>query len=96
MSQHRLTLAELQELLDTFGEELAKWPPAEQARARQLLSRSPKAAAMVAEAKAIRAALKSGQKKAPSGLTDRIVARAMQASPPKKRADRKPRLPAKG
>jgi hypothetical protein len=82
MAQARLTLVQFQDLLDRLGDDWEGWPAAERQRAKELLARSPKAAAMLAEAQALRGAVQAKKGKAPAGLVDRIVAGAMKASPP--------------
>lgn len=86
----RLSLAELQDLVDRLGENVAGWPAEIRSPAEALIARSPRARAIIAAAQALRAAMGESPAKAPAGLADRIVAAALDASPAKKPASGEP------
>jgi hypothetical protein len=76
-----MTTGRLQELILTYGSELARWPDDERDAAFTLLANSAEAQAMLAEYAPVDALMNAGRDdRAPEGLLDRI----MQATEPKK------------
>lgn len=78
-----LSLDEFKDLLDRFGGDLSAWPAARRTDAKDLLDRSADARGLLDEAVSLDASLGT-MPKAPAGLSDRIVAAALKASPPRK------------
>jgi hypothetical protein len=85
-----MTTIELEALLDTFGDERARWPLAQRAAAEALLATSPAARRLLAEAEALDRVLASASVPDADQLArlgDRIMAAAgldpaVQSSPP--------------
>lgn len=77
MTTPRLTVAEFKDALDRLGETLADWPDELRTAAAFLLNSSDEAARLLSDAQAVRAALKPAAVKAPAGLADRILAKAL-------------------
>lgn len=69
-----LSLAELEQLLDRCGANIATWPVEEQAALQMLLDGSAEARVRLEEARLLDTQLRAAQPKAPSGLLDRIMA----------------------
>ena len=81
---HKLGLPEFEEALDRLGVNLEHWPEPLRASAGDLLETSPAAQQLLVAAQALEAALRKAPPiTAPPGLADRIVARALEESPPK-------------
>lgn len=76
MSNTTLSVGEFADLLDRLGADLTHWPAPQRQAADALLSHSPAAAAMLADALALGECLKAAQPTAPAGLVDRIIAAA--------------------
>jgi hypothetical protein len=75
---------DLQELLDIYGADVARWPAHAQGRADHLLAAGPETGRMMAEAKALDAVLALAPLPATDrrvALADRIVAEALQSKP---------------
>ena len=77
MTAPRLTVAEFRDALDRLGENLTAWPDELRASALDLISASSEAEKLLTEAQALRAALQPTPIKAPAGLADRIIAKAL-------------------
>jgi hypothetical protein len=89
-----MDIAEFEELLDRLGEDVSRWPAPSRDAARVLLRRSTEARDLVARAQDMRRALAPPAAiRAPAGLAGRIVARAMEASPPHQVRRDEPRSP---
>jgi hypothetical protein len=71
-----MDVREFEDLIDRLGEDVSCWPDAQREAAADLLSSSSEAAALMAEARALREALSAPPVRAPAGLTDRILAAA--------------------
>lgn len=85
-----MTLSEFQDLVLEKGDRLQTWSESQQREARDLLSASSEAAAILAEAGRIREALLSqNEVKAPAGLRKRVFMAAFSSSP-----ERQPVAPA--
>lgn len=83
MTASTLTLEGFRDLLDRFGGDLTSWPARERIAADALLAISTDAKALLAETTAVDHALAAAPK-APAGLSDRIVAAALEQSPSRK------------
>jgi hypothetical protein len=72
-----MNIKEFEDLVDLYGEDLSRWPQALRAPAMGLLERSEDARKVVDRAKRLRALFSAAPRiHAPTGLADRIVARA--------------------
>jgi hypothetical protein len=71
-----MDLAQLQDLIDRLGEDMASWPAEQRAAAEALLLSSGEARERLAAAQRLRAALAAPPVRAPAGLADRILAAA--------------------
>ena len=77
MPERFLSLDEFQDLLDRRGADCAAWPDDIRPRAAALLDRTPEARQALASAAALRARFADSEPKAPPGLLDRIVDKAL-------------------
>ena len=78
-----MDVEEFEDLVDRLGEDVSLWPSPSRDAATVLLRQSAEARDIQARAKLMRRALAAAPAaKAPSGLADRIVARAIAHSPP--------------
>lgn len=76
-----MQLERLRELVDAYGGDPRRWPPAERASAAELLAGSPQAQGLVAEAKAVDRLLDRAPPLAPPILdAERLAARATAAA----------------
>ncbi|MDI3468847.1 MAG: hypothetical protein OJF62_000910 [Pseudolabrys sp.] len=73
-----MTIVEFEDLLDRLGEDLSRWPPAQQAAARQLLAESEVARRLLQEAVALRQLMTTPVAPASQGLRDAIFARTIE------------------
>jgi hypothetical protein len=80
-----MSLADFQELVDRFGDEPDAWPEKIRPVALAFSEESDQAKKILNHAKTIREALTAPPVKAPAGLVDRIVAKALQTDPPQSR-----------
>ena len=81
-----MDIGEFEDLLDRLGEDVSRWPSPSREAAQALLRDSEKARAIAARAIALRDAFANTPRvRAPTGLADRIVARALEQSPPPQR-----------
>ncbi|ABD05474.1 hypothetical protein RPB_0763 [Rhodopseudomonas palustris HaA2] len=85
-----MDVAEFKDLLDRRGDDPAAWPAAERDQADLLLSHSEQARQALAEARLLRAALRSAPVRAPEGLVDRIMSKVRDAAPAPERRDDDP------
>jgi hypothetical protein len=77
-----MKIEEFEDCVDRFGEDVASWPSPERERGRALLATSTAAQGVVSQAKLLRAAISSAAPvRAPAGLADRIMAKAVAARP---------------
>ncbi len=74
--------AELQDLLDRLGTELSRWPEAERERANQIVAASPEARRLLEEARALWDPARVAPVKAPPGLKERILDKALSSDKP--------------
>lgn len=72
-----ISIVDFEAALDTFGPDLDRWPMPVRAHAATLLAASQEARQLLAAAKAVDAALRDQPGKAPEGLTDRIIGKAL-------------------
>jgi hypothetical protein len=79
-----MDVREFEDLLDRLGEDISRWPDAQRQAAADLLSSSPDASALLAQARELREALSAPPVRAPAGLADRIFAAAsrLKSDPP--------------
>ncbi len=82
MSALAMSIEQLQDCIDRYGEDLTTWPENERLQADTLLASSEPARALLAEAEQRAVALRTAAPKAPPGLVDRILKAA--GVPPKK------------
>jgi hypothetical protein len=82
-----MDIAEFEDLLDRLGDDVSRWPESQRRAAEALVAESAEARALLAEAAMLRGALSSRPVRAPAGLADRIVARAVQPVPAPKVVD---------
>jgi hypothetical protein len=68
---------EFEAALDSYGSDLDRWPMPVRAHAATLLATSEEARALMAAQKAVSAAFDNSGTKAPEGLVDRILGRAL-------------------
>jgi len=79
-----MNIEEFEDCVDRYGEDVASWPSPERERGAALVRSSLAARGIVSQAKLLRAAMTGAAPvRAPFGLADRIVARAVAASPAK-------------
>jgi hypothetical protein len=71
-----MDVAEFEDLIDRWGENLSVWPDDRRVLAEQLLSHSAEAQALLEKARTLRQTLTAPSVPAPAGLADRIVAAA--------------------
>jgi hypothetical protein len=83
MSVSSLTLEEFQSLLDRFGGDLNSWPELYRLSASTFITESVEAQELMRRAEAVETGLRNPPK-APSGLSDRVVAEALRRSPIRK------------
>lgn len=77
-----MRLDEFQDAADRYGGDLARWPEAERRLADALLRQSPEAQAILDAATQLRAAFsEAAPVRAPAGLADRIILRALETTP---------------
>lgn len=76
-----MDVPEFEDLLGRLGEDLSTWPERQHAEAEALLQASEPARRALAEAKALRDALRAPATKAPPGLVDRIMQKVRGADP---------------
>ena len=77
-----MNIEEFEDCVDRYGEDVASWPSPERERGAALVRSSLAARAIVSQAKLLRVAVKGAAPvRAPSGLADRIVARAVAETP---------------
>ena len=72
-----VSIAEFEAALDTHGPDLSRWPDALRMDADALLAASGEARQLLEAARAVEIALRSPSPRAPQGLADRIVGRAL-------------------
>jgi hypothetical protein len=77
-----MNVVEFEDLLDRLGDDITRWPAAQQQAASVLLVDSAEARDLLHEARALRGLLSGAPVRAPSGLADRIVDQALRNSPP--------------
>jgi hypothetical protein len=77
MRRPLLTVEEFRDLVDRLGEDLASWPADRRRQAKSLLRHSAEARDIVDAASRLRGLLREPAPKAPVGLADRIVAKAL-------------------
>ncbi|MEJ8472586.1 hypothetical protein [Roseibium algae] len=76
-----MSLEAFEDIIDRLGGKMSSWPRAEQLAAQMLLDVSPEANALLAEVNTMENFLShTPPLRAPSGLADRITARAFQTS----------------
>jgi len=74
-----MDVREFEDLIDRLGEDVSRWPDAQQRQAAtDLLACSEDARVLLEEARVLREALSAPAVSAPEGLADRIVAAAMR------------------
>lgn len=71
-----MDVREFEDLVDRLGEDISRWPDAQRRAAADLLSSSPEALALLAQARELREALSASPVRAPAGLADRILTAA--------------------
>lgn len=77
-----MKIEEFEDYVDRFGEDVSSWPSPERERGRALLATSTAAQGVISQAKLLRAAISSAAPmRAPAGLADRIVAKAVAVRP---------------
>ncbi|RYH13869.1 MAG: hypothetical protein EON57_01325 [Alphaproteobacteria bacterium] len=72
-----ISIADFEATLDAHGPDLERWPMPVRAHAVTLLATSPEARQLLSAASAVDVALRDQTGKAPEGLADRIVGRAL-------------------
>jgi hypothetical protein len=75
-----MDIAEFEDLLDRLGDDISRWPVAQQRSASALLAGSSEARELLHEAQALRSLLSQSPVRAPMGLADRIVDQAVRHS----------------
>jgi len=73
---------ELQDLVDRFGEDTSAWPNEFREPAEELIDECAEARDIIAQARRLRAQLRSLGPRAPTCIVDRIVAVALDCDPP--------------
>ena len=77
-----MKIEEFEDYVDRFGEDVSSWPSPQREGGRALLATSAAAQGVVSQAKLLRAAMSSAAPiRAPAGLADRIVAKAVADRP---------------
>jgi hypothetical protein len=71
-----MDVREFENLIDRLGEDISRWPDVQRQAAAELLSSSPEASTLLAEARVVREALSVPLVRAPAGLADRIFTAA--------------------
>ncbi len=72
-----ISIADFESAIDAYGPDLDGWPMPVRAHAATLLASSAEARQLLAAAKAVDAALSGPETKAPAGLADRIIGKAL-------------------
>jgi len=79
-----ISVDDLQNLIDRYGDNFDEWPADCRTQAEDLLSTSETARERLAEARLLRHQIEESAPKAPAGLADRIVAAALARDPGKR------------
>jgi soluble lytic murein transglycosylase-like protein len=83
-----MNIVEFEDLLDSLGDDLSRWPAEQLQAASVLLAESSEARDLLHEAQALRGLLSPAPVRAPPALADRIVVDALKRSPPDIQSER--------